>query len=94
MSSLVVEMAKSHNELFGGVENYIITREFHKIASQEDKYHLVECLYAIAAADENISEAENKEVEKIARELQITHQELLALRHDFREHLAVLKDLP
>ena len=94
MAALVVEIAKSHTELFGGVESYLITRNFNEIATQDDKYHLLECLFAVAAADQNISEAENKEIEKIARELQITHSDLLGVRHAFREHMAVLKDLP
>jgi len=94
MASLVVQIAKSHQELFGGVENYLLTRAFREIASKDDKYHLLECLYAIAAADQNISVVENKEVDLIARELGITHQELLGIRHAFREHLAVLKKLP
>jgi hypothetical protein len=34
---LVVQMAKTQSTLFGGVENFLVTREFDKIATREQK---------------------------------------------------------
>src|SRR5262245_13941079 len=34
-SVLVVEIAKSQNRLFGGTENFLVTREFREIASED-----------------------------------------------------------
>ena len=47
---IVVQMAKTQNLLFGGTENYLVTREFNRIASREDKLALLRCLFGVSAA--------------------------------------------
>ncbi len=89
---LVVQMAKTQSLLFGGTENFLVTREFNKIATRDQKLQLLECLFAVSAADQSISTVESNEVRKISRELQLEHGEFIAARSAFREHLTVLKD--
>src|SRR6185295_3457664 len=48
---VVVEIAKSQNRLFGGTENFLVTREFREIASDAQREQLLECLFAVSAAD-------------------------------------------
>jgi uncharacterized tellurite resistance protein B-like protein len=91
---LVVQMAKTQSLLFGGTENFLVTREFNKIAGRDQKLQLLECLFAVSAADESISTVESNEVRKISRELQLEHGDFIAARSAFREHLAVLKKGP
>jgi uncharacterized tellurite resistance protein B-like protein len=91
---IVVQMAKVQNQLFGATENYLVTREFERMASREQKLALLECLFAVTAADENISAAEDNVVNQIAGELRLPHAEYIAARSRFREHLAVLKNRP
>ena len=91
---LVVQMAKTQSLLFGGTENYLVTREFNRIATREQKLGLLECLFAVSAADRSISTIEDNEVRKISRELQLEHADFIAARSVFREHLAVLKKDP
>jgi uncharacterized tellurite resistance protein B-like protein len=91
---IVVQMAKSQNALFGGTENYLVTREFNRIATREQKLALIECLFAVSSADESISTLEDNEVSQIADELRIEHRDLISVRSSFREHLAVLKKNP
>jgi uncharacterized tellurite resistance protein B-like protein len=91
---LVVQMAKTQNVLFGGTENFLITEEFNRIASREQKLKLLECLFTVSASDQSVSSAEDHEIRKIARELQLTHDDYIAVRLSFREHLAVLKERP
>src|SRR5712691_4254746 len=88
---LVVEIAKTQNKLFGATENYLVTREFEKIATREQKLALIECLFAVAAADENITSEEDNVVKQIASELKLSHDDYIAARSRFREYLAVLK---
>lgn len=88
---LVVQMAKSQNTLFGGTENYLVTREFKKIATREQKIALLHCLFAVSSSDESISTAEDNEVRKISRELEFSHDDFIAVRLAHRRHLAVLK---
>ncbi len=91
---LVVQMAKTQNMLFGGTENYLVTREFNKIASPEQKLALLHCLFGVSAADNSISTVEDNEVSLIADELRIEHRDFIAVRSKFRDYLAVLKKSP
>ena len=89
---LVVQIAKTQATLFGGTENFLVTEEFSEMASPEQKLALLDCLFAVAAADKSISSAEDREIGLIADELQLTRNDYLAARFKFRQYLAVLKD--
>jgi uncharacterized tellurite resistance protein B-like protein len=91
MAILVVQIAKSQNELFGGTENYLVTREFERSATREQKLALLDCLFAVTATDKDISTLEDNVVKQIASELKLSHSEFIAARSRFRDHLAVLK---
>jgi len=88
---LVVQMAKTQHALFGGTENYLVTREFNRIASEDQKLALLQCLFSVSAADESISVLEDNEIRRIASELRITHADFIKSRSAWRDQLAVLK---
>jgi uncharacterized tellurite resistance protein B-like protein len=88
---LVVQMAKTQNLLFGATENYLVTREFNKMATHQQKLGLLQCLFAVSAADYSIATIEDNEIAQIADELRIEHKDFIAVRSKFRSHLAVLK---
>ncbi len=90
---LVVQIAKSQNELFGGTENFLVTREFASIASREQKEHLLDCLFAVSAADDTISAAEEAQVRQIASELGFTHREYVGVRARYSDKRAVMQAL-
>ncbi len=87
-TALVVEIAKSQARLLGGTENYRVTREFRNASSREQRGQLLQCLYAVAAADGTISSAESTEILKIAEELGFTRPEALSLRSGYRDKLS------
>jgi len=91
LAVLVVQIAKTQTHLFGGTENYLVTREFERSATQDQKLAILDCLFAVTAADENITASEDNVVKQIASELRLTHSDYIAARSRFREHLAVLK---
>jgi uncharacterized tellurite resistance protein B-like protein len=91
---LVVQMAKTQSRLFGGTENFLVTREFNNIATREQKLALLHCLYAVSAADQSISTVEDNEISMIAKELMLSHDDLVEARMAFRDYLAVLKKPP
>ncbi len=91
---LVVQMAKTQSLLFAGTENFLVTREYSRLASLEEKLGLLECLFAVSAADESISAVEDHEIRRIASELGLEHHDFIAARSAYREHLAVLKTPP
>lgn len=88
---IVVQIAKTQNALFGGTENYLVSREFKELAGRDERMALLECLYAVAAADLSVSTIEDNEISQIADELRIEHADLISIRSKYREHLAVLK---
>jgi uncharacterized tellurite resistance protein B-like protein len=91
-SVMVIQLAKTQNVLFGGTENFLVSREFNSIASHEEKMGLLDCLYAVAAADHSISTVEANEISQIADELRIEHRDLISIRSRYRDQLAVLKN--
>ena len=91
LAPIIVQMAKTQNQLFGATENYLVTREFERIATHEQKLALLECLFAVTAADGSISSVEDNVVKQISSELRLAHSDYIAARLRFREHLAVLK---
>lgn len=84
---VVVQLAKASNLLFGGTANYLVARELSKMATYEQKLALMRCLFALSAADEAISTAEEGEIHRIAKELRIDHPDLVALRVAHQRHL-------
>jgi uncharacterized tellurite resistance protein B-like protein len=90
-AALVVQMAKTQATAFGGTEDYVVTRQFRELSTREERIALVRCLFAVGAADDSISEAENSLVSVIGGELGLTGSEITALRAEFRDRLAVLK---
>ena len=79
-ATLVVELAKGQNRLVGGTENFLVTREFRDIASDGQRRELLECLFAVASADEAISAEEEAQISQIASELGVPRDEYLAVR--------------
>ena len=90
-AKLVVEIAKAQSVLFGGVEDFQVTREFSNRATHEEKLALLHCLFAVSSADETIAVDEDNEIRRISRELRIEHADFIAVRVAHRRHLSVLK---
>jgi uncharacterized tellurite resistance protein B-like protein len=89
---LVVQIAKTQATLFGGTENFLVTQEFKDMTTLEQKLALLDCLFAVAAADKIISTVEEREIRLINDELQLTHDQFIAARFKFRQYLAVLQN--
>jgi uncharacterized tellurite resistance protein B-like protein len=89
---LVVQIAKTQATLFGGTENFLVTQEFNRMANIEQKLALLDCLFAVAAADQVISSVEDREIRLINDELLLTHDQFIAARSRYRQYLGVLKD--
>jgi uncharacterized tellurite resistance protein B-like protein len=88
---LVVQIAKTQQKLFGSTEDFLVTREFNKSAVREQKLALLDCLFAVAAADGVVSGAEDDAIRQVARELTLEHPDFIAVRSRYRDFLAVLK---
>jgi uncharacterized tellurite resistance protein B-like protein len=93
-STLVMQLATTQAREQGGTENYLVTRQFRDLATREERIGLVRCLFAVAAADHEISEVENQQIMQAATELGLSREEVISIRQAFRDHLAVLRNLP
>jgi uncharacterized tellurite resistance protein B-like protein len=89
---LVVEIAKKQNLLFGGTENFLVTREFREIATDEERHDLLDCLFAVSAADDSISLDEEAQIRQTASELGFSHAEFVKARMAYSEKRSVLKE--
>ena len=88
---LVVQIAKSQNRLFGGTENFLVTREFREISGPDERRHLLDCMFAVSAADDSISSAEETQIRQIASELGFTHREFIEARLVYSDKREVLR---
>ena len=88
---LVVEIAKSQHRLFGGTENYLVTREFRQIATEEQRRELLDCLFGVSAADHAITGDEEAQIWQIASELGFSHPEYVQARLAYSDKRTVLR---
>ena len=91
---LVVEIAKTQNRLFGGTEDFLVTREFREIATDVQRRQLLDCLFAIAAADNEISAEEEAQIWEIATELGVEHADYVAVRLRYSDKRTVFRREP
>lgn len=91
---IVAQIAKTRAQLFGGTENFLVTREFDRTATKDEKLHLLDCLFAVAAAEGHISQTEDNEIRQISNELHLDHPDFIQVRSRWKSQLKVLMDLP
>jgi len=88
---LVVELAKTQNRLFGGTEDFLVAREFRGIATDSQRQQLLDCLFAVAAADDEVSAEEEGQIRQIASELGFSHAEYVAARMAYSDKRSVFR---
>ena len=84
---LVVGLAKTSSLLFGGSDDFIIARDFAASSTYDQKLALLRCLFALSAAENRISVAEEREIQRVARELRVEPADVVKLRLEYRQHL-------
>lgn len=90
-AALVVQIAKTQSNVLGDTDNYVVTREYRAMSTREQRAQLLQCLYAVAAADGTISGDERAVIGAIAEELGFTRAEANALRAEYRDKLSELR---
>jgi uncharacterized tellurite resistance protein B-like protein len=94
LAVLVVQIARSQQVLFGGTENFLVTSQFAELASRDDKERLLHGLFAVSAADHDITLAEENVIQRIASELGLEHRDFTRIRAAYNDSRRVLRDLP
>lgn len=87
---LVVEIVRREHDLRGGTQSFQVAREFREIASREEREELLHCLFAVGAADDSISGAEEKQVRQVAEELGFSHREYVEVRAHYNDRRSVI----
>ena len=87
LAVLVAGLARTSNKMFGGTDNFLIARDFATYATYPQRLALLRCLFSVSISEGHISIAEEREIQRIARELRIEPADLVALRLEFRQHL-------
>ena len=90
---LVVEIARNQTELYSGTEDYLVTREFNRTATDAERRAAVEACFAVVAADHEITAEEYAELTQIADELGLTRSELNVIRNEYSEHLVAIQKM-
>ena len=90
-ASVVVKLALAEGDQFGGTHNLHVTREFASQATPDECLGLLRCLFAVSAADANVTVREDNEIRGITRELRLEHADFIRARQEVRAHLAVLR---
>jgi uncharacterized tellurite resistance protein B-like protein len=61
------------------------------LAGHDEKMNLLDCLFAVAAANDSISTIEDNEISQIADEIRIEHRDFISIRSKYRDYLAVFQ---
>jgi tellurite resistance protein len=88
---LVVEMAKLEARRNGATADFLVTREFARQATLEEKLAVLHGCFAVAAASGSISAEESQVVNQIARELDIDPHQLNEVRAGFVDQLSAIQ---
>lgn len=90
---LVTEMAKLQARTVGGTENFVVTREFTALASEQQRIDVLRACFAVSAASGSISAEESAAVNEIGRELQLDPEVVNSIRAEFHERIAAVQEV-
>jgi len=88
---IVVEIARQQALLFGSTEDYLVTREFKRVSTPEQRLAVMRACFLVAAANDEISSPEIAVLDEIAAELQIEPADFDAIRAGHRDQLSVVR---
>ena len=90
---LVTQIARNQSLLYSGTEDYLVTRQFRDLSTEEDRVALLRCCYLVGAADDTITSEESDTLQEIARELDLGREAVNAIRNEFAPKLSAIQAL-
>ncbi|MFN8642582.1 MAG: TerB family tellurite resistance protein [Candidatus Binatia bacterium] len=93
-ATLIAEMLRHERDGLAGLPAQELTRAINDGATPEEKQALLDCLYAVAAADRLVSDAEEREIRRVAEAILVPHRVLMEIRARYRDRLEALQNLP
>jgi uncharacterized tellurite resistance protein B-like protein len=93
-AAIVVAIATAQGVRHGGTEDFLVTREFARLATRDERLALLDCLFGLSSADRSIVTLEDNEIRRIASELKLEHADFITARAAYLQHLKVLDRPP
>jgi tellurite resistance protein len=90
---LVTEMAKLQARTVGGTEDYVVTREFTSLASEQQRMDVLRACFAVGAASGEISAEESATLNQIANELKLDSAVVSSIRSEFYDRLTSVREV-
>jgi uncharacterized tellurite resistance protein B-like protein len=90
-AAIVVQIARRQALLFGGTEDYLVTREFRAISTEDERLDLLRCCFLVGAADGGITAEESRTLDEIADQLDIERAQVHELRAEFADRMTALQ---
>lgn len=88
---IVIKIARQQAFMFGSTEDYLVTREFKRVSTPEQRLGVMRACFQVAAANDEISSPETAVLNQIATELDIDPAAFDAVRSEHREQLSVVR---
>lgn len=85
-AKLVVELTRNLALLEDTVET-LVTAEFGRVASREQKTQLLNCLFSVAAAEGDISGVEEEMIHMIASEISLPQRDFIGVRYRYLKYI-------
>ncbi len=93
-AKLLADTAVEAEALHGSSDDHLVARAFRDMTSDEERRRLLRCLYAVAAADETITTAEDNEIFDVATAIGVDRTDVIAIRSEWKQYLGSMKALP
>ena len=93
-AAVVVDVLRHEFEVLRSAEPHLLNRAINAHAAPEEKQVVIDCLYAVAAADHLVSDVEEQEIRRVAEALLVPHGALMAIRARYKDRLEALRPLP
>jgi uncharacterized tellurite resistance protein B-like protein len=93
-AALIADMLRQERDGLAAISAQELTRAINAGATPEEKQALLDCLYAVAAADHLVSDVEEQEIRRVAEAILIPHRVLMDIRSRYRDRLEALQNLP
>lgn len=88
---LVSQIARNQSLLYSGTEDYLVTRQFRELSTEDDRLALLRCCYLVGAADDSITSQESDTFQQIAKELDLDRDAVNVIRNEFAPKLAAIQ---
>jgi uncharacterized tellurite resistance protein B-like protein len=88
---LVAQIARNQSLLYGATEDYLVTRQFRELSSEDERLALLRCCYLVGAADDTITSTESNLLQQLAKELDIDRAAVTRIRTEFAPKLAAIQ---